>query len=123
MPIYCFDHDDSLFCLDYVGAILGLVRDGSDWRLDPLMVIIQCLFYFFGFDIYLQTMREKSHEFAPTGEGNVVSIEFNLLYRWHATLSEPDTKWVTNVFEGLFDGTGTSPQNVNMFCCDYTGFN
>jgi linoleate 10R-lipoxygenase len=23
---------------DYVGAILGLVRDGSDWRLDPLMV-------------------------------------------------------------------------------------
>ena len=23
---------------DYVGAILGLVRDGTDWRLDPLMV-------------------------------------------------------------------------------------
>lgn len=23
---------------DYVGAILGLVRDGSDWRLDPLAV-------------------------------------------------------------------------------------
>ena len=23
---------------DYVGAILGLVRDGSPWRLDPLMV-------------------------------------------------------------------------------------
>lgn len=23
---------------DYVGAILGLVRDGSSWRLDPLMV-------------------------------------------------------------------------------------
>jgi hypothetical protein len=23
---------------DYVGGILGLVRDGSDWRLDPLMV-------------------------------------------------------------------------------------
>ena len=23
---------------DYVGAILGLVRDESDWRLDPLMV-------------------------------------------------------------------------------------
>lgn len=26
------------FDIDYVGAILGLVRDGSDWRLDPLMV-------------------------------------------------------------------------------------
>ena len=23
---------------DYVGAILGLVRDGSPWRLDPIMV-------------------------------------------------------------------------------------
>lgn len=23
---------------DYVGAILGLARDGSPWRLDPLMV-------------------------------------------------------------------------------------
>lgn len=25
---------------DYVGAILGLVRDGSSWRLDPLQVYI-----------------------------------------------------------------------------------
>ena len=30
---------DLLSIKDYVGAILGLVRDGSDWRLDPLMVI------------------------------------------------------------------------------------
>ena len=27
---------------DYVGAILGLVRDGLDWRLDPLSV---CFIY------------------------------------------------------------------------------
>ena len=25
---------------DYVGAILGLIRDGSTWRLDPLEVTI-----------------------------------------------------------------------------------
>lgn len=25
---------------DYVGAILGLVRDGSSWRLDPLQVSV-----------------------------------------------------------------------------------
>ncbi|KAF8154674.1 heme peroxidase [Crassisporium funariophilum] len=72
---------------DYVGAILGLVRDGCDWRLDPLM-----------------TMREIDHEFAPTGEGNVVSVEFNLLYRWHSTLSEQDTKWTTDKFKQLFPG-------------------
>ena len=31
---------------DYVGAILGLVRDGLDWRLDPLAVSI--VFIVFG---------------------------------------------------------------------------
>jgi prostaglandin-endoperoxide synthase 2 len=30
---------------DYVGAILGLVRDGSPWRLDPLMVNQEDGFY------------------------------------------------------------------------------
>ncbi|KJA17192.1 hypothetical protein HYPSUDRAFT_46645 [Hypholoma sublateritium FD-334 SS-4] len=71
---------------DYVGAILGLVRDQSDWRLNPLM-----------------TIRAADHAFVPVGEGNVVSIEFNLLYRWHATLSEQDTKWFNeDVFKTSF---------------------
>jgi hypothetical protein len=26
--------------IDYVGTILGLARDGRDWRLDPLMVML-----------------------------------------------------------------------------------
>ncbi|TFK37038.1 heme peroxidase [Crucibulum laeve] len=71
---------------DYVGAILGLVLDQSTWRLDPLMV-----------------MRELSHEIAPRGEGNVVSLEFNLLYRWHATLSKEDATWTKDLFDKLFD--------------------
>ncbi|KIY52209.1 heme peroxidase [Fistulina hepatica ATCC 64428] len=66
---------------DYVAAILGLVRDGSDWRLDPLMA-----------------MRQDDHALAPRGEGNVVSVEFNLMYRWHATLSSHDTQWTENLF-------------------------
>ncbi|KAJ7040815.1 heme peroxidase [Mycena alexandri] len=70
---------------DYVGAILGLVRDGYSWRLDPL-----------------SASREPTHELTPRGEGNVVSIEFNLLYRWHATLSEKDTEWTENLFTELF---------------------
>ncbi|KAL1744904.1 heme peroxidase [Schizophyllum fasciatum] len=70
---------------DYVGAILGLVRDGLSWRLDPLM-----------------TMRRADHAFSPQGEGNVVSVEFNLLYRWHATLSAVDTQWTEGLFRSVF---------------------
>ncbi|KAF9472690.1 hypothetical protein BDN70DRAFT_900339, partial [Pholiota conissans] len=72
----------------YVDAILGLVRDQSDWHLDPL-----------------QPIREASHDFTPLGEGNVVSVEFNLLYRWHSTLSAQDTEWFENdVFKRAFPG-------------------
>lgn len=53
-------------------------------------------------------MRDLNHEFAPQGEGNVVSIEFNILYRWHATASEQDTKWTEDLFKRLFPGKGFS---------------
>ncbi|EKM53146.1 uncharacterized protein PHACADRAFT_259331 [Phanerochaete carnosa HHB-10118-sp] len=61
---------------DYVGAILGLVRDGRAWRLK-----------------ILEPYRTVAHDVAPRGDGNVVSVEFNLMYRWHAALSAPDTAW------------------------------
>jgi linoleate 10R-lipoxygenase len=38
---------------DYVGAILGLARDGSSWRLDPLMVNREDDFYNHLADIYV----------------------------------------------------------------------
>ena len=44
----------------------------------------------------------------PVGEGNVVSIEFNLLYRWHATLSEKDTAWTGAAFNEIFEGEDLS---------------
>ncbi|KAJ7595940.1 heme peroxidase [Mycena floridula] len=80
---------------DYVGAILGLARDRNDWRLDPLAAT-----------------RSVTHEVSPRGEGNVVSIEFNLLYRWHATLSRDDTTWTENLFKKLL-GPDTDPSSLN----------
>jgi linoleate 10R-lipoxygenase len=83
---------------DYVGAILGLARDESDWRLDPLM-----------------TMRDIGHEFVPQGEGNVVSIEFNLLYRWHATLSAQDETWTEGEFNKFFKGKNPNDVTIEDF--------
>ncbi|KAK0204782.1 heme peroxidase [Desarmillaria ectypa] len=83
---------------DYVGAILGLVRDGHSWRLDPLKEI-----------------RRSDHTFSPRGEGNVVSVEFNLLYRWHATLSRNDTQWLQNTFRQLFKSQGTTEVTTQEF--------
>ncbi|KAI0946866.1 hypothetical protein AcW1_010202 [Taiwanofungus camphoratus] len=72
---------------DYVGAILGLVRDGLAWRLNPL-----------------EAMRELDHEVSPLGQGNAVSVEFNLMYRWHATASQADTAWIEALFRKVFGG-------------------
>ncbi|GLB41098.1 putative animal haem peroxidase [Lyophyllum shimeji] len=83
---------------DYVGAILALPLDGRDWRLDPLM-----------------NMRQPDHAVSPRGEGNVVSIEFNLLYRWHATLSEEDAAWTTAMFKEAFPGKDLSKITIKDF--------
>ncbi|XP_006456120.1 hypothetical protein AGABI2DRAFT_195360 [Agaricus bisporus var. bisporus H97] len=82
---------------DYVGAILGLVRDGNDWRLDPLM-----------------NMRGLEHEVSTRGEGNVCSVEFNLLYRWHTTLSERNVEWLEDEL-AKFLPPDADPSNVADF--------
>ena len=49
-------------------------------------------------------MRYLDHEVSPRGEGNVVSIEFNLLYRWHAAVSEHDEERTEKLFANLLPG-------------------
>ncbi|KAG2059443.1 heme peroxidase [Suillus hirtellus] len=69
---------------DYVGGILGLVRDGLTWRLNPL-----------------QGFREQTHDVSPRGAGNAVSLEFNMLYRWHAAMSRQDEAWIERTFKNI----------------------
>ncbi|KAJ6619469.1 linoleate diol synthase [Mycena sp. CBHHK59/15] len=78
---------------DYFSSILGLVREGSSWSLNP-----------FG------EIRSPDHSVFDRGQGNVCSVEFNCLYRWHATTSVEDEKWVGDVFKKIFDGK--SPEEV-----------
>ncbi|CAK5283072.1 unnamed protein product [Mycena citricolor] len=49
-------------------------------------------------------MRSPDHSIFERGQGNVCSVEFNCLYRWHATTSKADEEWVTEVFREVFDG-------------------
>ncbi|PCH36246.1 linoleate diol synthase [Wolfiporia cocos MD-104 SS10] len=70
---------------DYFSAILGLVRQGNSWSLDP-----------FG------EIRQKDHTLFERGRGNVCSVEFNCLYRWHATTSVQDEKWIEQQFKQIF---------------------
>jgi len=112
-PVACRAQDDEIFhrsrlvnsayfvqviLRDYVGAILGLIRDGSSWRLDPL-----------------KASRDLNHDPFPQGEGNTVSMEFNLLYRWHTTTSVYDEQWIGDEIKKLIPGKDFNQITVQDF--------
>ncbi|KAF5350259.1 hypothetical protein D9758_007813 [Tetrapyrgos nigripes] len=79
---------------DYLSCILGLVRQGSNWSLNP-----------FG------EMRKLDHSLFERGRGNAVSVEFNCLYRWHATTSEHDEEWISQMATKMF---GKDPETLQI---------
>lgn len=83
---------------DYFSCILGLVREGSNWSLNP-----------FG------EFRKDDHATFERGEGNVCSVEFNCLYRWHATTSAKDEQWVEKLMGDMFEGKSFDEVTVTDF--------
>ncbi|KAF3061010.1 Linoleate diol synthase [Daldinia childiae] len=83
---------------DYVRTILNVNRSGTTWGLDP-------------------RTQEKKNIFnsspAPEATGNQVSVEFNLIYRWHSALSTRDEKWVTDDFRKILDGADPAKASVD----------
>ncbi|KAG9027103.1 hypothetical protein FRB95_008123 [Tulasnella sp. JGI-2019a] len=75
---------------DYLAGILGMVRDGNSWSLDPLSAV-----------------QTSSHELLERGTGNVVSIEFSALYHFHSSIGAKDEKWAEQMFRSpqLFGNT------------------
>ena len=71
---------------DYVRTILNINRTDSLWDLDPRSEEKKSLF----------------NQPAASGTGNQVSAEFNLVYRWHATISKRDEKWTEEEYRRLF---------------------
>lgn len=72
---------------DYLRTIVNLNRTNSTWCLDP-------------------RVRMGEHETTPSGLGNQCSVEFNLSYRWHSTISQKDEKWTEEVYEELVGKPG-----------------
>lgn len=64
---------------DYVAAILNTPRANSTWSLN------------LGAEIKQLGKRVER------GTGNVVSVEFAVLYHWHAALSAADDKWMQDI--------------------------
>ena len=84
---------------DYVSTILNLYRSSSKWRLDPRVSFD---------DVFDMTGT-------PRGIGNQVSVEFNLIYRWHSTISDKDEKWAQGFYEKLFPGKDPSTLSLPDF--------
>ena len=77
---------------DYVRVILNLHRTDSVWDLDPRTQEGKTLF----------------GAGAAEGVGNQVSAEFNLVYRWHAAVSERDEKWTDEAMKDILGGQDPS---------------
>ncbi|KAL8280760.1 hypothetical protein RQP46_006764 [Phenoliferia psychrophenolica] len=72
---------------DYIRCILNQNRTDSPWALFPNGVI--------------KTLTEGA---VPRGVGNSCSVEFNILYRWHAAISAEDEKWTDDLFARVLPG-------------------
>ncbi|RFU82151.1 fatty acid oxygenase [Trichoderma arundinaceum] len=73
---------------DYLRTILNLNRNpvDSDWKLDPR-------------EDFSDVFDSNG---TPRGIGNQVSVEFNMIYRWHSATSAQDEAWTNNLFSEIF---------------------
>ena len=67
---------------DYLGSILGLVRQGSTWSLDPFAVRTASCSYSSKVltIVYTQEIRESDRKLFERGRGNVCSVEVRTDY-------------------------------------------
>jgi hypothetical protein len=74
---------------DYVAAILNTPRANSEWSLS------------------LGKEIKELGKRVERGIGNLVSIEFSVLYHWHAALSAADDKWMEGLLRERYPKLGS----------------
>lgn len=77
----------NIILVDYVRTILNLNRTDSNWQLNP---------------------RKDIKDGPDMATGNQVSAEFNLIYRWHASISKRDEKWTQELSDQMWAGKNMS---------------
>jgi len=82
----------NIILTDYVKTILNLNRTDSTWLLDPRK----------NFNDVFDSAG------IPSGVGNQVSVEFNLIYRWHSAISKRDEQWTNALYQQLFPNQDVS---------------
>lgn len=84
---------------DYVRTILNINRIDSTWSLDPRS----------------KTRKGMFGGGGGEGNGNQVSVEFNLIYRWHSCISERDENFLDQTFGSLFPGENLHEVDIQRF--------
>lgn len=81
---------------DLTRESINLNRSNTTWTLDPRVKESNTAF---------------DAEGTPRGIGNQVSAEFNLVYRWHSSISEKDDKWTQDTFREMW---GKEAEDISM---------
>lgn len=71
---------------DYIRGITNIHHAKSTWTLDPR----------------IEVAATDNTPAVERGVGNMVSAEFNLLYRFHPAISDRDDKWTSEFFRGIY---------------------
>jgi hypothetical protein len=88
----------SVVLKDYVASILNTPRANSEWSLA------------------LGKEIKQGGKRVERASGNVVSVEFAVLYHWHAALSAADDSWMTDVIKSVYpDLKSVDDVTVEMF--------
>ncbi|KAK3178351.1 hypothetical protein OEA41_000486 [Lepraria neglecta] len=81
---------------DYIRGITNVHHSTSTWTLDPR----------------IEVAGTQNTPAVERGVGNIVSAEFNLLYRFHSAISQRDDKWTGEFFQRIFGDK--DPQEIGL---------
>lgn len=75
---------------DYLRCLMLMHEKNTAWTLDPR----------------IPYPEKDNHAGLRRGEGNMVSVEFNLLYRFHSPISRREAAWTEELMVGLMKASG-----------------